>query len=291
VIKIRKIYFLALILGLAGCAIDNYSQNYITLLSPKDINTIDALGNFNIYLHSGSGPDKIVLKGTQYYLSMMNVKFRDHAVILRQLSSPGFVDVHVYARDLTSLTYYGNGLLSGDNLRIKRLKLDISGNSQVRLNGDIRNLYSLTLSGKLKTTINGVNSKALTVDLSDDTHTKITGFINKADLMLKDKAFLSLYWLNASKVVVKEQDSASLQLAGKTDLLIANIDHQALFNARYLRAMKSFVTTAKSSLAHISSLGVQHTKALDESNIYYYNDPAVATGDLRQEGTVLYFPH
>lgn len=219
-------------------------------------------------------------------LSMIEHVDKLYLIMGRGYPKQGPVTIDVYINDYRGITQRGHIPISGHGITANALVLSAQGDAKIELSGNIH-LANIYARGKTHIEMSGVNSKRSKIELFDQASATITGIIGVCDLNIHQRSCLIMHWVNASQLKFVLGDHAYVQLAGHVNLLDAELFENAKLAARFLRSERTFVKTHDQSIAEISTVRAQHTYALDNSRIDYFNVPAHKTDLMVDSGSVL----
>lgn len=243
----------------------------------------------NVRLHPTKGPSYVVAHGANddlANLSMIEHADKLHLIMERGYPKQGPVTIDVYINDYRGITQRGHIPISGHGIYSRGLVLSANGDANIDLSGHI-NLANIHARGKTHIEMSGVHSRRSKIELFDQAYAKITGIVGVCDLNIHQRSCLIMHWVNASKLKFVLGDNAYVQLAGHVNLLDAELFEKSKLAARFLRSERTFVKTHDVSVAEISTVRAQHTYALDNSHIDYFNVPLYKTDLMVENGAVL----
>jgi hypothetical protein len=250
---------------------------------------IDIRGRFNVSLHSGYSKPKIILKGAKTDLLNVFVSNVDGKLTINAgngYPKCGQITVIVQGYHFNRFEYHGTGVVKGTKLNLQHLDLVLDNQGSTILGGNVGLRY-LKIQGAGTVDISGISGKQVRMDLGGQGKIKLKGMADIASLTMKDKAWLSYYWVKSESLTVNGFDESYIQLAGIVDKLHVKLCDKSRFNGRYLRANRAFVKTFNHSLAEIAVVDRQHTLASDSSDIHFFNLPDMRTDFLAFDGAVL----
>lgn len=255
----------------------------------QPFNYLRVLGRMNVLLKTGCAHPQILLKGNARDVQQVFVLQKNQAVTVTLGSGyPHFgpVSAIICTRYLNGFEYRGGGVVKAPQLRSAALDLTIDNAGPTEINGTIF-LRTLKAYGSSNIVINGLTTQKLKVYTKGQPHIKLTGIIKLCDLDMLGDGYLSMYWVQSNYLTLRARGKSFMQLAGVANVLNAELWGNAKLNASFLRAKRVFVKTHDRSLAQITALERQHTKATDSSDIYFYKIPEMKTDFMAYNGAVL----
>lgn len=277
----------------------NVFANYkpVTNKNSHPITKPMALGNFtqvafvgtlNVKLHTGYAHPKLMLHGDARDLQKVKVVIKNETlhIVLKTPPLHGSMLVDLYAYSLRSFGYNGAGSIEGRNIASKMLHMNINNRGNTTLQGRM-GLNRLVVKGSGTTLIDGVNSQYLSVFLAGNPTVQVKGVVNLTNLNVRGQGWFGLYWVKSHALIVRAYHKVKIQLAGVVDRMDVELWDKAQFKGRFLRAREAFVKTHGTAIAELTSVQKQHTLALDDSDIRFYNRPPYRTDFMGNNGAVL----
>lgn len=299
---LKRCYLLILIVfGLASCAHNALKKppvapapvtyHSITQTRPfTSFTQVEAQGQINVTLHTGYRKPQVVLRGDPRDLEQVKTVVSQNVLYLilgKGFPHHGAIHADIQGQYLTRFSYKGTGVINGTQLHTSALDLYLANEGTTKLGGSL-GLHQLIIAGNGFTDISGINSRSLQVQfLYGSPKVQLTGLANITALNMKDKAWLSMYWLKSDVLTIRAKDQAQIQLAGTVNRLDVELWGHGHFKGRYLRAQRSFVKTHGRAIAEISAVNHQSTLATDSSDIYYYNLANTREDFMAFNGSVL----
>jgi hypothetical protein len=249
---------------------------------------VSLLGTLNVKLHTGYAHPKVVLQGDARDVNKIKVVVNNEVLQIKQNSPPkhGSVLVTVYGKTLRVISYKGAGAIEGRHIVSKMLDVNITNRGNTTLQGQM-GLRRLIVKGSGTTFVEGVNSQYLTVALAGNPVVQVKGVVNLTKLDVKGQGWFGLYWVKSHALIVRATHKVKIQLAGIVNRMDVELWDKAIFKGRYLRAKEAFVKTHGNAVAELTSVQKQHTLALDDSDIRFYNRPPYRTDFMGNNGAVL----
>lgn len=243
-------------------------------------------GNVNINLHTGYLHPQVILRGNEQDIMQTSSYVKNNTLIISATPYHPPLWIDIQAASLTSFTYQGVGVITGQQIHSDYLNLTINNPGRTVLGGSI-SLRKVVLSGGGFTQIQGVRASFLQISLKNQSKAQLIGVMNLSSLDLNGNGMLEMYWIKSKELNIHSKGTTFIQMAGVVDQLDLELWDIAQFKGRYLRANRSFVRTHDGALAEISALRHQHTLAEDRSNIYYYQIADTCTNFMTCSGAVL----
>lgn len=246
-------------------------------------------GRLNVSLHTGYKKPLLVLKGDPRDLAQVSVVVRNQGLLVSLgagYPQYGEVSADIQGSSLDLFRFDGAGLVTGNQLSTKFLSLYLNNQGTTRLGGSL-GIQDLVVKGDGLTQLSGVNSSHMKIHLIGKPKVQISGVVQLAELHIDGDASLSLYWLKSRHLIITGRKKAKIQLAGIVNRLEVELWGESQFKGRYLRARRSFVKTHNRSVAEVTSVHHQSSKASDTSDIYYYNIPDTRADFMAKDGSVL----
>ena len=257
----------------------------------SEFTRVAVTGDLNVNLHTGYAHPQVILRGDPRDLAFIKTEVRNGGLYVALDSSYplyGKVTIDINGHYLNAFAYHGAGIIKGMRLNTGLMDVNINNQGNTTLQGNV-GLRKLTINGSGFTDIIGIHSPYLQIELLGKTSVRLTGMANVADITMDDASKLSLDWIKSRSLVVRGKKEAIIQLAGIVGKLQLELWGNAHFNGGYLRAQEVFVKTHNQSIAEIAPVKLQHTLASDESDIRFYNHPAMETDFMIKQGAVLDF--
>lgn len=260
----RKIFITTLLLFLlinSAYAATRYSgvpQNpYISKqLKLPYFQSIQTYGDMDLQIDGGSYRQTVGISGRRKTLqsTRMYVKGKTlYIVTLARSQMASRAKIQIVAPRLNQLNCSGG---SG-NIRIEHISparpfgMDIYGNSNVSLNGNIR----------LRNVMVGGNTK------------------------------LWVYWVNSCDCSLNAMGNAKISVAGIATTLEINAFQNARIDARYLRTKRAFIKSYGNSRVDLQAMCSLNAFASGCSTIYYYEDPRFQAPYMLRGGSVVGMTH
>lgn len=246
-------------------------------------------GDITVRLHHTRGQSYAVAKGDPRDLAYF--EFKIDKGVLKICVGKGFphfanMVVDVWVNDLHCLKQYGFSKVSGRNLYSSGLHLLAKGQEPVILSGHLKvDIIQAMLNSKVQ--IDGIQSKHLILDIRQHADVKLKGVVGISHLTMADDSHLNLYWMKTNQIKIILKDRAHVHIAGKVLILDLEMFDQSFFAGRHLRANRAFVKTHQRAIAEISVERSQHTFALDQSHIDFFNVPLMKTDFMVENAAVL----
>lgn len=247
-------------------------------------------GVMNVNLHTGYREPSVHFCGDPRDLKNISVASKGYALIIIMKKAPlyGPVTADIRAHELTTFSYKGAGMIKGLKMHTRQLNLLLNNRGNTHLAGSL-GLNSLIVKGRGFTRLEGVSGHNLNIRLRGKPKVQLAGFINVSRINMAGSGWLGLQWVKSQNLVLRSHGAVQTHLAGITDKLDVELWDKAQFKGRYLRAKTTFVKTHDHARAEISTLGRQHTLALDASDIYYFNTARFESNFMGNNGAVLDF--
>ena len=251
-------------------------------------NQITVEGVVDVQLHTGYSKPELVLHGDPRDLAYVSSIVNNNHLLLRFTSYPKFgrVTADIHTKDLNAFTYKGAGVVKGERIHSRFLKVFISNPEKTILAGDM-NLNTLVVKGPSLVEISGIRSPYLDISLDDKARVTLTGIAKLGKLDMHGNARLNLSWISSDYLMIRAKEKNVIQLAGSVNKLDLELGGSARFNGRYLRASRTFVKTYGNAVAEINSVDRQHTLASGASDIHFYNIPVMKNDFMAYNGAVL----
>lgn len=199
----------------------------------------------------------------------------------------GKMKIVVYTPYINYLNYEGSGNVHG-NIDTGLLDVDVDSTGSLNLSGKI-GLRKLHAAGKGYTSIRGIDTRDLAISMKGNPTVQLSGKAKISSLDYDGEGRMAFYWVDSQNLKIRGHGQAYVQLAGIVDRLDVELFDSSKFNGKYLRAKRGFVKTHDESLAEITILNKQHTVAMDNSNIYFYNAAKMGADFMGFNGSVLDF--
>ena len=246
-------------------------------------------GDITVRLHHTNGLPYAVMKGAQSDLTY--AEFKIDKDILKICIGKGYpklanIVVDVWVNDLLVLKQYGVSHISGHHLYSSGLHLMAKGSVPVNLSGNLK--VDVVLAMKQSTVeLSGIHSKHLVLDIRHAAQVQLSGVVGVCKLNMSDDSHLRLHWMNTNTLKLLLKDRAHIEIAGQVMVLDLEMFDESYFAGRYLRANRVFVKTHQQSVAEVSAVRSQHTYALDQSHIDFFNVPLMKTDFMVENAAVL----
>jgi hypothetical protein len=198
----------------------------------------------------------------------------------------GNISVDIWVNDLQTMNIKCDIPVEGYGLYSSGLSIFTMGSPQIHLNGQLL-LEQIRIGGRTRLEVEGIKTKRLDLKMRGASYAKLQGDIGVCSLDIRGHSCLSMHWVNTYKLKFTLSDYANVQLGGQVQVLDLDMYNHAKFGGRYLRANRVFVKTSDSSEAQISAVRSQHTYALDQSHIDYFNVPLMKTDFMVLNGETL----
>lgn len=255
----------------------------------KPFHNILVRGDLDVRLHHTQGPTHALAYGDSQDLIYLEFHVQDDWLkvhVGRGFPHYGKMSVDIWVNDLHRLVQRDSAKVVGHQLRSSGLIISTIGTAPLILDGKI-SLTGLQARKKAHVEIAGVQTQSLSVDLHEHAYVKLQGTMGLCDIHVYDKSWLSMYWVKANRLNMTYGGRSFVQMAGRVNVLDVELYQHAKFAGRYLRATRAFVRTHDYSSAQISVELAQHTLALEESHIDYYDVPFYRTDFMADDGAVL----
>lgn len=198
----------------------------------------------------------------------------------------GAITLDIWVNNLQTMNIKCNALVQGDGLSSSGLSIYTMASPQIHLSGHI-GLSHVRIGGNTRLEIEGVHSKYLALQMRQAAYAKLQGQIGICQLDIRGHSCLNMHWIKTYHLKFTLADYANVQLAGFVQILDLDMYNHAKFGGRYLRANRVFLKTSDFSEAQISAVRSQHTYALDQSHIDYFNVPLMKTDLMVAHGETL----
>ncbi|WP_367607553.1 DUF2807 domain-containing protein [Legionella sp. W05-934-2] len=258
----------------------------------KSVPSFDKLlvdGNFNVELHSGYSKPSVVIKGNSLDLLAVKAVVQNNTLVLHAEDKiPKFAPINVIikGRYIHSIQLKANANIKGHALKMSYLDLEVAEKAQAHLGGYLM-VHKVIIQDQGTVRLDGVRSKDLEVCLKNNANLRISGKANLTKLDASDHSQFIMTWVDSWNLIAKVSNEAYVQLAGIVNKLDACVSGNAHWNGRYLRSRRTFMKTYGHATARVSAVKKQHTLALDQSNIYFYNLSTYRTDFMAFDGSVL----
>ncbi len=259
----------------------------LKMVSP--FNRIKIKGHLNVHIHTGSLRPTLLVHGDPRDVSYLKWSVQNETLrVVLDNAYPKYapVDIDISTDKLFAIVYQGKGSIEGRGLRSPQLDLMITNKGTTILEGQL-NLHKVILAGCQTVYIKGGQSQGMDVTVKKGARVQIIGGSGLNRVQVGGHSWLTVYWVSSSQLHVTLKGSARVQIAGTTNQLDAALYGSSRFNGRYLRAKEAFVKTHDDAVADISVTRIQHTLAVDNSNIYYHEFPLLRTDFMGSNGSVI----
>lgn len=232
----------------------NPNEYITTEYAPAPFSGIILKGNLNVEIDGNHWQPSVTISGPRYVFSYLNVTEKNGVLCINEDARHRWgvipaapLNVLICTNEVTNLSYTGIGQVTSNNIGKYGINLNVSGNSNLNLSGQIM-LGQLTAA---------------------------------------NNSHVSLYWIDSNFVKVYAGDNAQVSLAGSATNLNADVSGYASINAKYLRSKQAYVETSDGSNAVVYVTKSLSALANDQSTIYYYPDPEIIGPYDSGSGSVL----
>lgn len=251
----------------------------------ESFNSIRASGDVDIHIVSDPGQYDVSVDGEgDVEISVIDNTLYIHSSALADEQQRPVATIQVDG--LHALSYIGSADVVAENLNSALLDLNLNTHGRVALQGKI-GLRDLHVQGSGEVDIEGINSRDLAVTMTGNPTVTLRGSADLKTLDYSGSGQLNVNWVTGAELTVNGSGEAYVQLTGKVKNLQVVLTDAAHFNGKSLHAEQAYVQTYQQSLARISVTDKQNTLASDESDIYYYQEPAFKTDFMADDGSVL----
>jgi hypothetical protein len=235
------------------------------------------------------------------------------------------VVIRIGIKELNNLVVNGTGLIEGKEINSRHLNIYETGSSQVILSGKmnlqnviqtgtgtisiigaytplmgvkVTNSGNVNISGRvgirriLKTGtgtlhIVGADTDGLAIDSRGSGLTTVYGFINLTNVNVIDSSRVYLSNVISDGIDINVQGNSRLGLAGNAKNLGVGVDGNARFLGKYLCGENIYIRTRHSSHANVRPTQRLVANALDNSSIYVFGSPYMASRYTTGNGIVI----
>lgn len=198
----------------------------------------------------------------------------------------GAITVDVWVHDLQTMNIKTSLPIQGKNLYSSGLSIYTMASPDIHLSGKIA-LSNIRIAERTRLEVEGVNANRLVLQMRQAAYARIQGNINICHLDIRGHSYLNMHWLKTYQLKFTLADFANVQLAGQVQILDLDMYNYAKFGGRYLRVNRLFLKTSDFSEAQVSAVRSQHTYALDQSHIDYFNVPLMKSDFMVLNGETL----
>ncbi|MDQ5884764.1 MAG: hypothetical protein QG556_1104 [Pseudomonadota bacterium] len=198
----------------------------------------------------------------------------------------GAITLDIWVHDLQTMNIKTSLPIQGQNLYSSGLSIYTMTSPDIHLSGQIA-LSNIRIGGRTRLDIEGVKANRLVLQMRQAAYARIQGNIDICHLDIRGHSYLNMHWLKTYLLKFTLADFANVQLAGQVQILDLDMYNYAKFGGRYLRVNRLFLKTSDFSEAQVSAVRSQHTYALDQSHIDYFNVPLMKSDFMVLNGETL----
>lgn len=161
-------------------------------------------------------------------------------------------------------------------------------NKPVRVFIPVKHLSTLTAKGNGNVILNQVRAPCLSVNIEGNMNAWIKGNLILAYLRFASNGKLVMYWINSTCTRIDAARQSTLLLAGIANNLEINAEDHAYVDAKFLRSQSAHVHTKGCSRVDVSVSRYFNGIADEQSNIYYFhNRPDFIAAYMHGTGSIL----
>lgn len=167
-------------------------------------------------------------------------------------------------------------------------QFDYVVNKPVRVLLPVKHLKTLKAKGNGNLILNQLKAPCLSVNIEGNMNAWIKGNLQLAYLRFASHGKLVMYWINSTCTRIDAARQSTLLLAGIANNLEINAEDNAYVDAKFLRSQSAHVHTKGCSRVDVSVSRYFNGIADDNSNIYYFhNRPDFIASYMHGSGSIL----
>jgi len=294
--------------------LDHHDKRLSHRITPRPagkFREIDIAGDFKVQIVGDEREDCVYIYGSKKEAKTIVVeKFEDKIFIHPSTVEPlSKIIVRIHVRDLTHLSYMGNGTLWGRNILSKDLhienrasgsiflvskslplkevvntgsgtvtiigvesphvNLNVQGNGDVNLSGRV-GVELINHNGAGCINIIGADSNGLCIYAYGSGLTTVAGIVKLKEVTACNSARVFVNCVNGGEMHIQERNDAVVGVSGSTHILNVDLGDRACFEGGRLHAVEAYIHTQNNAYANIATERKIFADAKEQSRIYYF---------------------
>lgn len=166
--------------------------------------------------------------------------------------------------------------------------LNVRNSSNISLSQMNWMLQYLYVNDSTQVSLKGISTPYLLARMTHAKNVTLSGKMALRELDVQDSQHVMVYWLESPILTLNVDHGSRVLLSGIAKFANVKVMGDSSLDAKYLTVRRLFVKTQDQSKAEVTAADALNALAANESNIYYYHQPALLSRYYRDNGSILY---